>query len=230
MSTTKMGVYRSRILPHLMNAVMSTDENREIRSRVCADLEGTVVEIGFGSGLNVPFYPAGVHTVHAVEPAARSVAIAAERVEAGHADVHHTGLTGERVDLPSASADAVLSTWTLCSIPDVDAALAEIHRLLKPGGTLHFVEHGISPDPKVARRQGRIEPINKATLRRVPPHSRHPCPAHPRRVRHRHHDDLPAPQGTQGVRLDIRGASSLGIATPTHATCFRWRALDITPP
>lgn len=162
MSTTKVGFYRSRILPHLMNAVMSTDENREIRSRVCADLEGTVVEIGFGSGLNVPFYPAGVQTVHAVEPAARSVAMAAERIEAGHADVHHTGLTGERVDLPSASADAVLSTWTLCSIPDVDAALGEIRRVLKPGGSLHFVEHGISPDPKVARRQGRIEPINKA--------------------------------------------------------------------
>jgi ubiquinone/menaquinone biosynthesis C-methylase UbiE len=120
------------------------------------------VEIGFGSGLNVPYYPEGVHTVHAVEPAARSVAIAAERVEASHAEVHHTGLTGERVDLPSTSADAVLSTWTLCSIPDVDAALGEIRRLLKPGGTLHFVEHGISPDPKVARRQGRIEPVNKA--------------------------------------------------------------------
>ena len=156
-----MGVYRSRILPHLMNAVMSSDENREIRSRVCADLDGTVVEIGFGSGLNVPYYPEGVHTVHAVEPASRSVAIAAERIEAGHAHVHHTGLTGERVDLPDASADAVLSTWTLCSIPDVDAALAEIRRVLKPGGSLHFVEHGISPDPKVARRQGRIEPISK---------------------------------------------------------------------
>jgi ubiquinone/menaquinone biosynthesis C-methylase UbiE len=162
MSATKVGFYRSRILPHLMNAVMGSDENREIRSRVCADLDGTVVEIGFGSGLNVPYYPAGVHTVHAVEPASRSVAIATERIEAGHADVHHTGLTGERVDLESASADAVLSTWTLCSIPDVDAALGEIRRVLKPDGILHFVEHGISPDPKVARRQGRIEPINKA--------------------------------------------------------------------
>ncbi|HYN34235.1 MAG TPA: class I SAM-dependent methyltransferase [Ilumatobacteraceae bacterium] len=140
---------------------MSSDENREIRSRVCADLDGTVVEIGFGSGLNVPYYPAGVHTVHAVEPASRSVAIAAERIKAGHAHVDHTGLTGERVDLPDASADAALSTWTLCSIPDVDAALAEIRRVLKPGGSLHFVEHGISPDPKVARRQGRIEPVSK---------------------------------------------------------------------
>jgi ubiquinone/menaquinone biosynthesis C-methylase UbiE len=156
-----MGFYRSRILPHLMNAVMSSDENSEIRSRVCEGLDGTVIEIGFGSGLNVPHYPAGVDTVHAVEPSARSVAIAAERIEAGHAHVHHTGLTGERIDLEDESADAVLSTWTLCSIPDVDSALAEIRRVLKPGGTFHFVEHGISPDPKVARRQGRIEPITK---------------------------------------------------------------------
>jgi ubiquinone/menaquinone biosynthesis C-methylase UbiE len=159
-----MGFYRSRILPRFLNSVMNTEENREIRSRVCADLDGTVVEIGFGSGLNVPHYPAGVDTVHAVEPLARSMAIAAERIEAGHAHVHHTGLTGERVDLPDESADAVLSTWTLCSIPDVDAALAEIRRILKPGGTLHFVEHGISPDPKVARRQRRIEPITKPFL------------------------------------------------------------------
>ena len=157
-----MGVYRSRILPHLMNAVMSTDENREIRSRVCADLEGTVVEIGFGSGLNVPFYPEGVHTVHAVEPLARSMDIAAGRIEASHVEVLHTGLSGERIDLADASADAVLSTWTLCSIPDVDTALGEIRRILKPGSALHFVEHGISPDSKVARRQGRIEPLNKA--------------------------------------------------------------------
>jgi SAM-dependent methyltransferase len=164
MTNNRIGFYRGRVLPHLMNAVMNTDENREIRSRVCADLQGTVVEIGFGSGLNVPHYPTGVDTVHAVEPAARSVALASERIEAASAHVHHTGLTGEYIDLPNASADAVLSTWTLCSIPDVDAALAEIRRVLKPGGTLHFVEHGISPDPKVARRQGRIEPINKALL------------------------------------------------------------------
>jgi ubiquinone/menaquinone biosynthesis C-methylase UbiE len=159
-----MGFYRSRILPRFLNSVMNTEENREIRSRVCAELDGTVVEIGFGSGLNVPYYPAGVETVHAVEPLVRSMAIAAERIGESHAHVHHTGLTGERIDLPSECADAVLSTWTLCSIPDVRAALDEIHRILKPGGTFHFVEHGVSPDPKVARRQGRIEPITKPFL------------------------------------------------------------------
>ncbi len=147
-----------------MNAVMASEENRQIRTRVCKYLDGTIVEIGFGSGLNVPHYPSGVDVVHAVEPLARSVSLAADRIEAGHAHVHHTSLTGERIDLPSGSADAVLSTWTLCSIDDVDAALAEIRRVLKPGGMLHFVEHGISPDPKVARRQHRIEPINKLVL------------------------------------------------------------------
>ncbi len=159
-----MGIYRSRVLPHLMNAAMSSDENREIRARVCAGLNGTVVEIGFGSGHNVPHYPDGVTTVHAVEPSVRSVALASERIAASHVDVRHTGLTGERVDLESESADAVLSTWTLCSIPDVDTALGEIRRILRPGGALHFVEHGISPDAKVARRQGRIEPITKPIL------------------------------------------------------------------
>jgi ubiquinone/menaquinone biosynthesis C-methylase UbiE len=161
MSTTQIGFYRRRVLPRLMNAAMSTGENREIRARVCEPLEGTVVEIGFGSGLNVPFYPDAVHTVLAVEPLARSIDIASERIEASHAEVRHTGLTGERIDLPDASADAVLSTWTLCSIPDVGAALAEIRRILKPGASLHFVEHGLSPEPKVARRQGRIEPFSK---------------------------------------------------------------------
>jgi ubiquinone/menaquinone biosynthesis C-methylase UbiE len=159
-----MGMYRSRVLPHLMNAAMRTDENDEIRSRVCADLEGTVVEIGFGSGLNVPHYPADVQTVHGVEPLERSVALASERIDASPADIRHAGLDGQRIELPSACADAVLSTWTLCSIPDVDAALAEIRRVLKPGGAFHFVEHGLSPDPKVARKQGRVEPITKPFL------------------------------------------------------------------
>jgi SAM-dependent methyltransferase len=162
MGTNRMGIYRSRVLPRLMNAVMSSEENELIRSRVCADLAGTVVEIGFGSGLNLPHYPAPVHTVHAVEPAARSVALASDRIATCHAHVRHTGLNGERIDLPSASVDAVVSTWTLCSIPDVDTALGEIRRILTPGGVLHFVEHGLSPDPKVARRQRRIEPVNKA--------------------------------------------------------------------
>jgi SAM-dependent methyltransferase len=145
----------------VINVTCGSSIARPLRERACAGLTGEVLEIGFGSGLNVPHYPSEVHTVLAVEPLARSVALAGERTDAGHVHVDHTGLTGERIDLPSASADAVLSTWTLCSIPDVDRALAEIRRVLRPGGVLHFVEHGLSPDAKVARHQARIEPISK---------------------------------------------------------------------
>jgi ubiquinone/menaquinone biosynthesis C-methylase UbiE len=159
-----MGLYATRILPRFMNSVMNSEENREIRSRVCSDLAGTVVEIGFGSGLNAPHLPEAVADVHAIEPSARSFEIAGERIAASHATFHRAGLTGERIDLPSESADAVLSTWTLCTIPDVAAALAEVRRVLKPGGALHFVEHGISPDAKTARQQRRLEPLNKKLL------------------------------------------------------------------
>lgn len=156
-----MTYYRTRILPRLMHAMMDSDENRTIRARVCAGLEGTVLEIGFGSGLNTPHYPDGVHTVHAIEPATRSIALAADRIAACRAEVHHAGLTGEHLDLPDASIDAVLSTWTLCTIPDLAAALSEIRRVLTTTGLLHFVEHGISPDPTIARRQRRLEPVTR---------------------------------------------------------------------
>ena len=156
-----MTFYRSRILPRLMNTMMTSDENSEIRARVCAGLEGKVIEIGFGSGLNLPHYPQTVHTVLAVEPLVRSVALAAARTHASHACVQHVGLTGERLDEPDDSVDAVLSTWTLCSIPHPEAALTEIKRVLKPGGVFHFVEHGLSPDKGVARNQARIEPLSK---------------------------------------------------------------------
>lgn len=159
-----MGLYRTHVFPRLMNLAMDSDQRHAIRSRVCGGLSGTVVEIGFGSGLNVPHYPTEVTTVLAVEPLDRAVALAAERIAASPTPVRHVGLTGERIDLPDASADASLSTWTLCSIPDVAAALAEVRRVLVPGGTFHFVEHGRSPDPKVARRQRRIEPISKPIL------------------------------------------------------------------
>ena len=87
--------------------------------------------------------------------------LAAPRIAASPTPIGHGGLTGERLDLPDESFDAVLSTWTLCTIPDVASALAEMRRVLKPGGTLHFVEHGHAPDAGVARWQRRLEPLNK---------------------------------------------------------------------
>jgi ubiquinone/menaquinone biosynthesis C-methylase UbiE len=133
----------------------------EVRSRVCAGLSGEVVEIGFGTGLNARYYPSEVDKIFAVEPSRVCMRIAEPRIARANAPVELAGLTGEHLDLPSEKFDAVLSTWTLCTIPNLEAALEEMRRVLKPGGSVHFVEHGHAPDVKVARWQERIEPINK---------------------------------------------------------------------
>lgn len=156
-----MGVYRDRILPRLTDAVMARSEYREIRARVVADLSGDVLEVGFGSGLNVPHYSAAVHRVLAVDPATLGRTLAAKRVAASPVPVEYVGLDGQHLPLESASVDHVLTTWTLCTIPDVHQALTEMRRVLRPGGTLHFVEHGRSPDPAVARWQDRLTPLQR---------------------------------------------------------------------
>jgi ubiquinone/menaquinone biosynthesis C-methylase UbiE len=156
-----MGYYRNQILPRILNKVMDNQGMREVRTRVCSGLAGQVVEIGFGTGLNAPHYPRDVTRVLAVEPSTVGVRIARSRIDRSEAPVELAGLTGERLDLPSEAFDAVLSTWTMCSIPDLEAALTEAHRVLVPGGALHFVEHGRAPDPKVQRWQHRLEPLNK---------------------------------------------------------------------
>jgi ubiquinone/menaquinone biosynthesis C-methylase UbiE len=156
-----MGFYRSQLLPRFQNKVMDNKGQREVRTRVCSALSGDVVEVGFGTGLNAPHYPDGVQRIAAVEPSSLCMRIAEPRIAATSAKVDLAGLNGETLDLPSDEFDAALSTWTLCTIPDVDAALAEIRRVLKPGGTFHFVEHGRAPDVGVARWQARIEPAWK---------------------------------------------------------------------
>ena len=111
--------------------------------------------------LNTPYYPSEVSKVLAVEPSTVCMRIAGPRIAESSIAVELAGLTGEHLDLPTAEFDAVLSTWTLCTIPDMEAALAEIRRVLKPGGTFHFVEHGHSPDAGVARWQHRFEPFSR---------------------------------------------------------------------
>jgi ubiquinone/menaquinone biosynthesis C-methylase UbiE len=130
-------------------------------TRVCAGLAGEVVEVGFGSGSNVPFYPAAVTRVAAVEPADAGWKLAAKRLREATVPVERSGLDGQHLPFADDSFDAALSTWTLCTIPDLDAALRELRRVLKPGGTLHFVEHGLAPEDDVQRWQHRLEPIQK---------------------------------------------------------------------
>jgi len=156
-----MGFYVEQILPRLQDRVMGRKPNRAIRERVCAGLTGNVVEIGFGTGLNTRYYPPEVTKVIAIEPSRLCMRIAEPRIARSSVQVVYGGMTGESLDLPCAEFDAALSTWTLCTIPNLDVALAEIRRVLKPGGSFHFVEHGHAPDEKVARLQKRLEPMNK---------------------------------------------------------------------
>jgi ubiquinone/menaquinone biosynthesis C-methylase UbiE len=154
-----MGVYGDRVLPRLINVACNTKVAKEQRARVCEGLAGEVVEIGFGSGLNVPFYPAGVTRVAAVEPADAGWKLAEKRLRDAPVPVERSGLDGQSLPLPDDSFDAALSTWTMCTIPDIGAALRELRRVLKPGGRLHFVEHGLAPDEDVRRWQHRLNPV-----------------------------------------------------------------------
>jgi len=154
-----MGFYREQVVPRIINAACGAKTVEPLRRRVCAGLAGKVVELGFGSGHNVPFYPAAVTRVSAVEPSDVGWKLAAERVTAATVPVRRSGLDGQLLPFPDDSYDAVLSTWTLCTIPDVSVALREVRRVLKPGGTLHFLEHGLAPDEPVRRWQRRLEPV-----------------------------------------------------------------------
>ena len=154
-----MGFYDDRVLPHVINVVMNTKQTRAIRRRVCADLSGDVVEIGFGTGHNLPYLPATVTRLHAVEPSAAGVKLAHDRIAGTSVPVDVVGLDGQRLPLADESVDAALSTWTLCTIPDAVAAVREIRRVLRPGGSLHFVEHGAAPDPRVRRWQDRLNGV-----------------------------------------------------------------------
>ena len=156
-----MGLYDEQVLPRIINVACGLKGAAPLRHRVCEGLEGDVVEIGFGSGLNVPFYPEAVKRVAAVEPADVGWKLAEKRLRATSVPVERSGLDGQSLPFADNSYDAALSTWTLCTIPDVATALSEVRRVLKPGGTLHFVEHGLAPDERVRRWQHRLEPMQK---------------------------------------------------------------------
>ena len=156
-----MGLYRDQILPRGINLVMRGREFAGPRARAAAGLEGEVLEIGFGSGLNIPYYPAGLKRVRAVDPAVAGRRLAARRAAACVVPIEYAGSDAQVLPAGDRSVDSVLSTWTLCTIPDAAQALAEIVRVLRPGGAFSFVEHGLAPDARVARLQQRLTPFQR---------------------------------------------------------------------
>lgn len=153
-----MGWYRERVLPRLVDRACGNPGFDRARARVCEGLAGTVVELGFGSGRNLPLLPTEVDHILAVEPADGARHLAADRIAASPAAVEHVALRSEELPLDAASCDGALCTFTLCTIPDVEQALAELRRVLKPGAPFHLLEHGLAPDAGVARWQRRLDP------------------------------------------------------------------------
>lgn len=156
-----MKFWEQRIVPLITDALLTTPPIAPLRRRAAEGLRGTVLEIGFGSGLNAPHYPSAVDRVLAVEPLAAARSRAARRLATARTPVHWVGLDGQSLPLLDHSVDTALSTFTLCTIPDATAALTEIRRVLRPGGTFHFLEHGLAPSDSVQRWQHRFNSLEK---------------------------------------------------------------------
>ena len=156
-----MGWWEEHVVPRMVDLSCGTRPIMELREDVCRGLSGLVLEVGFGSGLNLGVLPDGVTQVDAVEPSD----VAWKRSEKRRADapvrVERIGLDGQRIGADDATYDSALCTFSICTIPDPTLALAEVHRLLRPGGRLYFIEHGSAPDENVRRWQHRLEPIQR---------------------------------------------------------------------
>lgn len=150
-----MGLYEDQVLPRVIDKVCGNAQMAKVRRPALEGLSGRVLELGFGSGPNIGLYPAEVTEVLAVDPAVVGRKLAAKRLARNPIPVDFIGLDGQVLPLEDHSVDAALSTWTLCTIPDSHAALAEVRRVLRPGGRFHFLEHGLSDDPWIAARQHR---------------------------------------------------------------------------
>jgi ubiquinone/menaquinone biosynthesis C-methylase UbiE len=157
-----MKFYETTVLPRLVNLACGSKGYLRWREKTASGLTGRVLELGFGSGLNLGVYPKEVTEVLAVEPSATAMRLARPRIAASPVRIVHVGLDGQRIELDDASCDSALCTFTLCTIPDVAAALGEVRRVLRPGATFHVLEHGLAPDEPVAIWQRRLEPMQGA--------------------------------------------------------------------
>jgi len=157
-------MWTEHVVPRLADLSLRGEEIGALRAATCDGLSGAVLEIGFGGGLNLRSYPPEVTSVSAVEPSDVGWRLSEPRRAAVGMPVERTGLDGQRLTEADATFDSALSTFTLCTIPDADAALREVRRVLRPGGRLHVLEHGLAPDPGVQRWQRRLEPFQRRLM------------------------------------------------------------------
>jgi ubiquinone/menaquinone biosynthesis C-methylase UbiE len=156
-----MGLYGNVIFPRILNVFMSSGQFKKQRSKLLSSVSGEILEIGFGTGLNLEFYPDHVRKITAVDPNAGMSKVAQRNIQNSGIEVETKILSSESLPIEDNSFDSVVCTWTLCSIPDAAAALREVKRVLRPGGRFFFVEHGLAPDPAVQKWQHRLTPIQK---------------------------------------------------------------------
>src|SRR5262245_35030773 len=154
-----MGLYRRFILPPLINLAMRNEVVTARRAELIPQASGVVLEVGIGSGLNLPFYSSAVASLYGVDPSAELLAMARKKVDGVAFPVELVCRSAEQLPVGGGSIDTVVTTWTLCSIPDPVGALREMKRVLKPDGRLLFVEHGFCPDPAVHVWQNRLNPL-----------------------------------------------------------------------
>jgi len=157
-----MGLYSTHILPRVIHFTCGLKPNMRQREKVVPHARGRVLEVGIGSGLNLPFYdPANVSKVWGLDPAPEMTQIAERAARSLPFEVEFIGLPGDEIPLEDGSVDTVVVTYTLCTIPDTTAALRQMSRVLRPGGELLFCEHGAAPDARVRRWQDRLNPLWK---------------------------------------------------------------------
>jgi SAM-dependent methyltransferase len=156
-----MGLYSRLLFPRGLDWLMSRPPFPEFRQALLADVEGKVLEVGFGTGLNLPHYPNHIRTLTTVDPNPGMTTLARKRIDASPLTVESHVINGEQLPMSDNVFDTVVSTWTLCSITDVEQALAEIRRVLKPDGRFFFIEHGLSDEPKVQRWQHFLTPLQR---------------------------------------------------------------------
>lgn len=156
-----MGWWETHVVPRLVERALSSGDVRRERAAACEQLSGRVLEVGFGSGLNLPHLPPAVTALDAVEPSDLGWSMSAARRASTTLPVARIGLDGQRIAVPDAGYDAVLCTFSLCTIPDAALAAREMARAVRPGGTVHVLEHGLAPDDGVRRWQRRLDPVER---------------------------------------------------------------------